>query len=238
MKKFLAIVVAVVSLSAPAFAHGGSKFIHVPHAHKGEFSGKVKNSYLLNDKHHEDSWNSAIVGEYGITDYWQTEVGVIVGDAGRGHDPEAKSIMFENVIRLAQPGEYWIDPGLMLTYTHSIVGTADDIGAKIILSKKFEKWDHAINAGLGREVGEDSSNDTKYNFAYGVNYKLNDKIKIGAEWYSDFGTFKKDFHDQNHQFGPVVSTKILGVGVQAGVLGGVSDHAPNAEAKMSFDFHF
>lgn len=93
--------------------------------------------------------------------------------------------------------------------------------------------------GIAHEFGDDSDDETSYNFAYGLYYDYAEGFEFGAEWYSEFGDMTDDFDDQGHQFGPVA---IFGLGesaeLETGALFGVSDAAADVTLKAVLEYEF
>jgi hypothetical protein len=220
-----------------ANAHG-AKTITSPYVSEGETELELKAGYILEADDHEDGYGGEVAVSHGVTSYWQVEVGLSFEDEGRGHDLEAKSLNLESKFQLAQPGEYFVDPGIKLEYAHSLNGGSDKIGAKFVLAKEIEKFSNVANFEISKEIGDDADSNPGYGFAYGVSYALQENLALGAEWHSDFGNFDKDFNDQDHQIGPVVYGDAFGVEYEVGLLAGVSKHAPDAELKFVVGYEF
>jgi hypothetical protein len=148
-------------------------------------------------------------------------------------------LAFENKFQLATPGTLFVDPGLKLEYKRSLNGGADEVEAQLLLAKSIGKFMNKSEIGIAHEFGDDSDDETSYNFAYGLYYDYTEGFEFGAEWYSDFGDMTDDFDDQGHQFGPVA---IFGLGERAeletGALFGVSDSAADVTLKAVLEYEF
>lgn len=228
---------ALVGFSSAAYASHAGKTITSPYVEQGAIEMEAKGGYILNGDE-EDSWGSEITAGYGVTSFWEVEAGIVLEDEGRGSDVDAAALVFENKFQLAQPGTFFVDPGLKLEYARSLNGGPDEIGAKFIVAKQLGQFDHVANFSIGREIGEDSSDENEYGFSYGAAYNYRDDLAFGLEWYSDFGNFEEDFEDEGHQIGPVVYGNAFGLEYEAGILAGVSEAAPDAELKLVLGYEF
>lgn len=221
----------------PSGAWAG-KTVFAPYVEKGAIEIENKSGYVISDDDAEDAWETEFSAAYGVTGFWETEIGVAIEDGGRGEDADWAALLFENKFQLAQPGTFFIDPGLKLEYARSLNGGPDEIGAKLLLAKQFGDIGNVANFSIEREIGEDSSDDNGYGFAYAVNYAVRDDLAFGLEWYSDFGDFGEDWDDESHQIGPVAYGELAGLEYEAGILAGVSDGAPDAELKLVLGYEF
>lgn len=222
------------------YAANAAPTISSPYVSKGETEIEVKGEYKFEDEHESgDSWGVETKLEYGVTDYWKTEVGVEVEDEGNDEDAEATKLIFENKFQLAPKGALIVDPGLKLEYAHSLQGGADEIEAELLLAKTIGQFSHGAEIGIAHEVGDGSDDDAEYSFNYGVKYNFEEEMAIGVEWYSNFGDFDSDFDEQEHKVGPVVYGEAFeAIEYQAGVLVGVSDEAPDATLKLVLGYEF
>ncbi len=226
----------VVSLSAHS-AHA-TKTVTSPYVNKGEAAVEWKGGYEI-DGDEKDAWESEVSTAYGVTDFWETEIGGEFEDAGRGEDLEFTSLVWENKFQLAPKGVFFIDPGLKVEYAKNLQGEADEIQAKLLLAKQIASFSNIANLGVARELGEDSGDDFGYSLSYALIQNYSDNFQFGAEWYSDFGDFSDDFEDQGHQVGPVVYGDLFGgLSYQAGVLFGVTDSSPDALVKTVVEYEF
>lgn len=228
---------ALILLTAsPAFA---TKTVTSPYVHKGEAALEWKGGHDINED--DDEWGMEASGSYGVTDWWETEVGMEFADEA-DDDFEAEALVFENKFQLAPKGALFVDPGVKVEYAKNLKGGPDELQAKFLLGKQIGKFSNLANIAVSREVGEDSENDLEYGFSYALAYEHSEDFAYGLEWYSGFGTFKSDsdsFDEQSHQVGPVAYGELTeGVEYEAGVLFGLTDEAPDATIKAVLEYEF
>lgn len=246
----------LASANTSANAHG-VPLVHSPYVHQqGEAKVEFKGAYNVDAHDSEDAWGGELMAGYGVTSFWETEVGI----GFEGHedeDTDVNALIWENKFQFAPKGEWVVDPGLKLEYAHNLESGPDELAAKLLLGKDIGNFSNIANFGIAREIGEDSGDDFEYGFAYALSYQHSDTFAYGLEWHSDFGTLEKDsdgWDEQSHQVGPVISGTIGGaaahdhghdhghshggLGYQAGVLFGVSDEAPDATIKAVVEYVF
>lgn len=236
-----ALLASACLLSTEAHAHGApitySPYVH----HQGETKLEFKGAYDIDAHDDEDAWAGEFAVGYGVTDFWETEVGF--GFVGHEHeDTDVNALIWENRFQFAPKGELFIDPGLKIEYSHNLKSGPNELAAKLLLGKEIGKFQNLANIGISREVGEDSEDEFEYGFSYALAYQHSDHFAYGVEYYADLGNLKDDhdhFDGQSHRVGPAVYGSIdHTVGYEAGVLFGVSDHAPDATLKLSLEYEF
>ena len=231
-------VIGVALYPSSTFAHGVST-IYSPHVHGGEAAVELKGGYRFNEENgnHDGFTGEAVVG-YGVTSFWETEVGVAY-DYEEGEVNDFSALVWENKFQLAPEGALIVDPGLKIEYARSLTGGPDEIIGRLLLAKEIGKFKNLSNISIGREFGEDSEDETEYGFSYGLSYDYTDTFAYGLEWHSDFGNFEGDYNEQSHRVGPAIYGNLAeNVPFEAGVLFGVSDHAPEAELKAVVEYEF
>lgn len=224
-----------------AWAHG-VPVTHSPYVHgQGEVALETKSAYNIDGEDDDDSWGGEVTVGYGVTSFWETEAG-FEWEGAEHEDTEISAIVWENKFQLAPKGALFVDPGLKIEYAHNVQSGPNELIAKLLLGKDIGQFSNLANISVGREVGEDSANDLEYGFSYALAYQHSDHFAYGLEWYSELGTLENDsdeWDEQSHQIGPVASGSFgHSVGYEAGVLFGVSEHAPDATLKLALDFEF
>lgn len=232
-KTFFLLVLSSAAIASPAFA---TQTVTSPYVTKGKAEIEWRGGYEdMEDG--DDVWKTRNQISYGFTDFYDLKVSLDTRHSD-GED-EFTDIDFENKFQLTPRGEYFVDLGVRLDYTLALDGGADGIGAEILLGKQAGAYKNLANLEVEREVGEDSSDDWGYGLSYAVSREVNEQIALGLEWYSDFGDFEDGWDEQSHQAGPVIyGAAPLGLEYEAGIFAGLSDGAPDAEAKLVISYEF
>lgn len=239
LKKAAGTIIFIGALTICAASASATKTVTSPYVHEGEAAVEWKGGYDFKDD--EDEWEMETSASYGLTEFWETEIGFEFAQEAN-EDFETKAIVFENKFQLAPKGFLPIDPGLKIEYAKSLTGGPDELQAKLLLARQFGKIANTANFSVSDERGDDAADDEEYGFAHALTYEHSDDFACGLEWYSDFGTFEEDSDDwdeQSHQVGPVVYGVFAeNVGYEAGVLIGASENAPDAALKAVLEYEF
>ena len=215
--------------------------LYAPKVDKGEFSAEADLNYSQDHRSGQDGYFSQVYGaEYGVTNYWMTELGVEAEKANNDSNTKLTNIKWENIIVPFKPGENWIDTGLYIeTEKGATSKDPNNFEAKVLLEKDFGKIANTINAGVSHQFGPNHSKDWNESLAIRTSYKLDREFKPGLEYYADFGNITKtSYNEQSHKFGPVFQGKIGKVKYDTGVLFGVSHPAQDTTVKLNLEYEF
>lgn len=240
----MGVVFMAVSLGAlvlPSEANATKK-IYAPYVEKGEMELEYRGGYEIDDESEVDgAWKQKFAIGYGITDYWFSEVyGEFEKEGAHGADAEFTAVEWENRFQLTQPGEYWLDLGLLAEVKHATAGGPDKAEAKLLLAKDTGSFTHLANIGLEREFGEHSGDDTEISMAWGTRYRYAETFEPGFEIYSEFGPLGDggSFDEEEHLAGPAFYGQLGPVKYDAAYLFGVSDAAPDGLLKVLLEYEW
>lgn len=235
-----AAVFALASAVGVAPAYAGAGKIYSPHVVRGEMELEYFGTRTFDD--HDDKDNAQkhefSIG-YGVTDWWWPE---LYGNFEKEPDESLRFVEFEfeNRFQLAEPGEYWVDPGLLASYVHATHDDApDEIEAKLLLEKQFGEFLHRANIGLEQEVGHHAEGGPVAVAAWSSRYRYDVHFEPGFEIHSEFGHGGNlgHFHEQEHYIGPAAYGRIgSNLKYEAAYLFGVSDEASNGAARLLLEY--
>ncbi len=222
-------------------AQAGKK-VYTPYVEMGELELESRTEYNVDDDSDVDgAWEQSIGLGYGVNEFWFTEVyGEWEKEGDSGADVEFTNIEWENRFQLTQPGEYFLDFGVLTELKFNMQDGANKAELKGLVAKDTGDFSHAANIIVEREFGEDSSDDTEAGFAWSTKYRYMPEFEPGIEMYNDFGEINdsSDFDDEKHRLGPVAYGKIGQFGYDVGYLFGLSDAAPDGTLKVNLEYEF
>jgi hypothetical protein len=239
---FTSLTAAVIYMTnTPAFALDK---IYSPNVVKGEFEMEYFGTRSFDKDHDKNNIQKHEISVgYGVTDYWQPELYVIF-EKNPDESAEVTGYEFENRFQLAQQGQYWVDPGLLLAYTHAQnAGTADELELKLLLEKKTGSVLNRANIGIGQEIGSDAKGGPERSILWSSRYVYNTYFAPGFEVQSNFGKASEanNFKNQEHYAGPAAYGNIArNMKYEAAYLFGVSNAAANSAARLlvEYEIHF
>lgn len=215
--------------------------LYHPKVEKGELSAEADLNYDFDHRNEKDGYFSQVVGfEYGLTNWWQTELSLEIEKAPGDHD-RLTNYKWENVFAPWTPGKYWMDVGL---YAELEKGRHSDdpynFETKLLLEKDVGKYANTANLTAAHQFGPHRASSWDTALALQTRYRYDQKFEPGIEYYAEFGAFDDNlsFSEQTHRLGPVVLGKLGRVKYDTGLLFGVSREAPDATVKLNLEYEF
>ncbi len=222
---------ALLAYAAPAYA---TKALTSPYVTKGRATSEWRGGYDVMDNAH-DVARTRLLQSYGVTDWWDTR---IAGTFSHNGEASTDALSWENKFQLTEKGALPIDLGLRLDYSYSTNAGVDKGFARLLAAKKIGPVSQIANFSVGRELGEDHSNNMTFDVAYGAAYDLSPDYALGVEYYGDFADFDNTYSEQVHQVGPVLYGTEGMFKYQVGALAGISEAAPDVAFKATMSYSF
>lgn len=230
--------IAFTSLAMLLLTSGAAhatKTLTSPYVSEGRAVVELRTGHDFMENDDNDTWRWRTLASYGVTSFWDTRV-----SATWSHRDETTTDAWawENKFQLAPTGAWPIDTAVRIDYSDATNGNPDKISAHLIGAKKFGDLSNTANFTFGREVGDGSSNDMTFDFAYGISHPVTDNYSLGLEYYAGFKDFDNDFDEQEHALGPVVYATHGPLRYQGGALVGISEAAPDVALKANISYSF
>ena len=179
------VVLFVVSMTAPAFAHQRDYLFNQSYytAKQGEVELELHNDLNMKEADNDNSYNSKhqVELEVGLTNHLQLAY-YEVYKWNRTRDWQRDSFKVETKYRFAQSGEWPVDIALYGEYKNpnGRQDTAsDELEGKLILSRDFGPWNIVGNLIAERKINEHE--DLQWEYTAGVSYAVNPTVRLGLE---------------------------------------------------------
>jgi len=230
---------------------GGFGFTHYakaaevlsPYVTKGEWEVEQQ-GYMTRDRSSGNQKN--FVGELGYspTPWYRVE---LEGEWERNpnsnsQDTRFSSFNIENTFELADPGEYWIDPGLFFETDFARDGNSPNgLIFGFLGAHTFPMFTETFNILAHKDYGP-SNTPLGFNFDNQLKYRYKPWLEPGFELYSDTSG-KSRFQDQQFQTGPGFFGKIYTFNGQAlkyevAYLFGATPASPDGALRWKLEYEY
>jgi high-affinity iron transporter len=180
--------------------------------------------------------------EYGVTPWWQTAIFSEL-EQETGGSLNYAATAWENIFRLTEPGEAWMDSGVYIEYERGHVESPDKLEGKLLLEKQFGPTVETVNFIAEKEVGGYAESGAAFEYAARAKYRFRRYVEPAVEAYGDIGHIDRPPSRQEHRLGPVVLGKIpvvsgMDLYYELGWLFGLTDASPDHSFKWLLEFEF
>jgi high-affinity iron transporter len=223
--------------------------VYAPYVEFHELEIEFRPSRTIDNEASKDNEQKHLVGVgYGVTQWWFTEVyAEWEREAGAGERTKFEAFEWENRFQLSNPGEDWVDFGLLAEFERTdSASSPDKLEFALLFAKSLGKFAATFNLILEREIGTNAGDDLEVGQAFQLKYRLARAFEPGIELHSEFGPFDEvpNFDEQKHFVGPVAQGVIrLGdtgtkLKYNAGYLFGLTDESADGVVKAIIELEF
>ena len=180
----------------------------------------------------KNTWEHQVEYEYGLTDRWDIAVYQRWQQTNSKTDDkfEYSGTKLRARYRFGEKGMYPLDTLLYLEYIRPDDSDgAEILEGKLIVAKDFGKFNVAYNQILKVGINDKGGNENEY--ALGLNYEFNPRLKVGLE---STGNYTED----KYYLGPTVSWASKKFWVGLGALRGLNDRSDDLRFRLIIGFPF
>ncbi len=220
--------------------------VYSPIVKGGELALEIRGNTVVDDDDDKDgSQRHVFAVEYGVTDWWKTEIVSRLNEKAEG-SLRYDSTAWENIFQLTEQGKYWLDAGLYLEYKLKDEKNAPDIfEAKLLLEKPVQGFLNTLNLTIEQELGSDGDDDLEFEYAWRTRKEIGHHMKLGIEAFGKLGELRdiESLDHQEHIIGPVFYHEFeLGPHVEIeyniGWLFGLTDESPDNTFRWQLEYEF
>ncbi|MGH8371370.1 MAG: hypothetical protein ACRETO_01395 [Gammaproteobacteria bacterium] len=173
---------------------------------------------------------------HSFTDWWKTELYLGQYQRAPQQPTNLVSYEFENTFQLASPGEFWADPGFLLSYGYSThTGQANELEFGPLFQKQSGRFIQRLNLLWGKELGTGAGRQYGFRTGYSVSYAWHRGFAPGVEFFA---------HPSNDAYmaGPVIyGEQAFGASeleYSAGMVFGLGRKAPDTTIMLRAEYEF
>ncbi len=213
--------------------------IYLPQAVYGEWELEMRGGFENWDRHDGGNAQQYVfdIGR-GITSRWFSELAFFYSktDASSGELDEIKS---ENIFVLTEPGQYWLDIGLIAEYVRNRAEHVNEIEFGPLLQKEIGNEQFNLNFEFERELVGGAETELTYGWQW--KHRGNPLLEWGLQGFGEFGEIDDLGHEHVHKIGPALFGQMRTaernkIKYDAALLFGVTNSTPDTTLRVQFEY--
>jgi hypothetical protein len=231
------VAIALTALSLMPSNAAATLKVYAPTVEYREFEIEWRGGYEFDTRTSRDGANvHKLAAGYGVLPRVFVEAyAEMENPPGGGGEFEA--FEFEGRVQLTEPGQYWMDAGLLVEYELSLEdGGSDAAEIAALLEKQTGTLAHRANVLVERSFASDA--DVETGLGWSTRYRAGQGFEPGIEYHARFGPVSggTPFDRQTHYAGPAACGRLGSVRYDVGYLVGLSDDASDGLFKWSLEY--
>jgi hypothetical protein len=183
---------------------------------------------------------------YGVTARWFTEVAVHSGQR-QGSTLQIRDVAWENILQLAEPGEWPLDIGISFEVERSQRSQDQlDVTGGALLQKEFGIFQANLNILLNHVIEGTELATTRVQFQGQLKYRYSEPFEFGVQAFSYVSSYRATwapYSDQVHRVGPVALGKLKfgrerSLAYNAAFLFGTTGRSPDRTLRFQIEYEF
>ncbi len=183
---------------------------------------------------------------YGVTTHWFTELTVHYGQR-QGAGLQLRDVSWENILQLAEPGEWPVDIGLSFELERSHFSQDQfDMTAGMLLQKEFGFFQANLNLLLGHVIEGTEPTGTRVILQSQLKYRYSEPFEFGLQAFGNLSSYRATWApsaEQVHRIGPVALGKVRfgherALAYNAAFLFGTTDRSPDRTLRFQVEYEF
>ena len=183
---------------------------------------------------------------YGVTAHWFTELAFHYGQR-HGSTVQFRDIAWENILQLAEPGEWPLDIGISFEVERSQRSQDQlDVTGGVLLQKEYGLVQANLNILLAHVIESSEPATTRIQFQGQLKYRYSEPFEFGVQAFSNVSSYRTTwapYSNQVHRIGPVALGKFKfgrerSLSYNAAFLFGTTDRSPDRTLRFQIEYEF
>jgi hypothetical protein len=183
---------------------------------------------------------------YGVTAHWFTELAVHYGRR-QGSTVQFRDVAWENILQLAEPGEWPLDIGVSFEVERSQRSQDQlNVTGGVLLQKDIGLIQANLNSLFTHVIEGPEPATTRIQFQAQLKYRYSEPFEFGVQAFSNVSSYRTTwapYSNQVHRLGPVVLGKFKfgrerSLAYNAAFLLGTTDRSPDRTVRFQFEYEF
>ena len=237
---------ALAIFAQTAWAVDASDYLLLPTVQEGEREIDWRGGIASTGTNTSAQADSALGFGFGVTAHWFTELAVRYTKK-HGASPTFKDVAWENIVQLAEPGEWPVDVGLAFEVERSSQSQDQlELTAGTLLQKEFGLLQVNFNVLLSHVIEGAEPVTNRLHFQWQLKYRYSEPFEFGVQGFDNVSSSASTWashSDQVHRIGPVALGRFKFTGERslsynAALLFGTTAHSPDRTLRFQLEYEF
>ena len=243
-RAFAALAAALLA-SGPALAVDASTYLIEPIVTAGERELDARMGAGSRGRSITSERDAGIGLGMGLTQRWFSEIAVQYRQASAGSGWDA--LDWENVVQLAEQGEWMVDTGILLEIeVPRDRAEGDSLRAGVLLQKDLGYWQVNFNTVATRHFDGSEFRLEQWRYQFQAKYRLRRPLEFGVQAFGSLSAHDRlwvPYERQSHRVGPVVLGRFTlsgerSIGYNAAFLLGTTGRSPDRTVRCQLEYEF
>ena len=228
------------------WAVDASDYLLLPTVNEGEREIDWRNGIASSGPTTNGQADSALGFGFAATSHWFTELAIHYTKRN-GTPPAFKDVAWENILQLAEPGEWPVDAGVDFEIEHSSRSQDQlEITAGPLLQKEFGAIQANFNVLLSHVIEGSDAATNRLHFQWQVKYRYSEPFEFGVQGFDNLSSSNDTwapYSDQVHRLGPVALGRLKfaherSLSYNAALLFGTTANSPDYTLRFQLEYEF
>ena len=242
----LVVPFALAASAQPAWSVDASDYLLLPTVNQGEREIDWRTGIASAGPTMNAQTDYALGLGYGVTAHWFTELAFHYGQR-QGSTLQFRDIAWENILQLAEPGEWPLDIGISFEVERSQRSQDQlDVTGGVLLQKEFGAVQANLNILLTHVIEGPEPATTRVQFQSQLKYRYSEPFEFGVQAFNNVSSYRSTwapYSDQVHRIGPVALGKFKfgrerSLSYNAAFLVGTTDRSPDRTLRFQIEYEF
>lgn len=228
------------------WAVDASDYLLVPTVNQGEREIDWRSGFASSGAATNAQADYALGFGFGVTAHWFTELAVRYSQK-QGSSLAFKDLSWENILQLAEPGEWPVDVGIALEIERSSQSQDQlELIGGALLQKEFGLLQANFNVLFSHVTEGTEPTTTRTHFQWQLKYRYSEPLEFGVQGFDGMSsphTTWAPYSDQVHRMGPVALGRVKfgrerSLSYNAAFLFGTTAHSPDRTLRFQLEYEF
>jgi len=222
----------IFSLSIITSNYALAAKIYSPRVEYGETELELRTE-ATNNKNKTDTLKTKLEIGQGLTQHWFSEL--LIKFERENNNTKAAAVEWENVFQLTEPGEYFLDMGIIVEIEKTLLSDEpDEVVTGLLLEKELGNFTTTANINFEKQFGDNHETEIGKAFNGRVLWRYQPTFQPALETFLE---------EEKKQAGPMIYG-LFNLGnhkklkYNAGVLLGLNDESPDQVWRFTLEYEF